>query len=199
MANVGKGRVIHNAGSGVPDIKENTIKRTMFLVSLDQPSERFGVSKGSERTVNGANDFAQEDPRGRTPQSVASFRSAHALYQAGVLELKQDELQKFFGKIFRRRNLSNLDRTLRIFPGKQHESLQRVQAFLGDLHRFTINSMASIKSINLVDNAKTLLAWWVPNPFACWTGEGGSTLRGRAVITWLFSIGLQPWRGCRSP
>ena len=151
MANVGEGSVIHNAGSGVPNFKENAIKRAMFLVTLDQPSERFGVSKGSERSVNRANDFAQNNSGGRALQAIAALGTARALHQAGVFQVEQNQLQEFFRQALGGSYFPNLECALWIFSGKQHESLQGVETFLRYPHRFTRKSIDLIKSINLVD------------------------------------------------
>ena len=61
----------------------------MGHITCDKAPQLISISKGSEGPVYEANDLAEVDVGGSTPQTVAAFRSPDTLHDAGVLEFDQ--------------------------------------------------------------------------------------------------------------
>lgn len=91
--------MVEDPGCGITDVKKYFVERTVSLVAPGKLPQAFRVSQGSERTVNGANNLAQEDFRRRAFQKIATLGSAHAFNEARCFQVEKDQLQKLLGNI----------------------------------------------------------------------------------------------------
>src|ERR1700691_2713305 len=99
MADIRKGSVIQNSRRRVAHIQKDAEERAVLLVIFDQTAQRLGIFEGSEWAVNRANDFAEGNFGWRPRQAVSALGAADALDDARVFELKQNELEEFFGQL----------------------------------------------------------------------------------------------------
>src|SRR6266581_4081134 len=93
--NISQRSVLENLGCGIANIQEHLIERAVLGIAINQ-----------------ADNLAKANFPRRSPQLVPAFSAAHALHDAGILHLKQDELEKFFRKVFFIGNVANANRTL---------------------------------------------------------------------------------------
>ena len=107
-------------------------------VAVDQAAQLIGVAEGCERTVDQANDFAEVNLRWRPPKLVATLGTASAFHHARILQLKQNQFEKFFRQLFFVGDITNTNRALIVMTGQHHHGLQCVKALLGDFHSETI-------------------------------------------------------------
>ena len=124
----------------------------MVGIAIDQSAQLIGIPKGRQRPVNQTDDFAQADLRRRPAQPISALGAAHAFHDARVFQFQQNQFQKFFRQIFFVGNVANPDRTLGIAPGQHHHRLQRIQPFLGNLHRRLLR-LSLLSLIGIIENA----------------------------------------------
>src|SRR5258708_30240463 len=74
--NIGQRRVLQDVGGSIAHVQKYLVEGAMSGILVDESSQLFGISKGSEGTVDQADDFAQMNLRRGTPQRVATFCSA---------------------------------------------------------------------------------------------------------------------------
>src|SRR6266568_2782754 len=101
--NISQRSMLENFGCGIANVEENLVKRAVLSIAINQ-----------------ADNLAKTNFPRRSPQLVPTFSAAHALHDAGVLHLKQDELEKFFRKVFFIRNVANANRTLAVVTRQHH-------------------------------------------------------------------------------
>src|SRR5438874_3605379 len=104
----------HREHPGTPD------KARGARIAINQAAKLFGVAERRQWAIDQADNLAKANFPRRSPQLVPAFSAAHALHDAGVLHLKQDELEKFFRKIFFIGNVANANRTLVVVTRKHH-------------------------------------------------------------------------------
>ena len=102
----------------------------MLGIAVNQVPKLLRVAKRRQRPVNQANDFAEPDLGGCPTQLVPALGAAHAVHDAGILQLQQDQLQEFFRKPFLVGNITDADGALVIPAGQHHQGLESIQAFL---------------------------------------------------------------------
>src|ERR1700722_5211395 len=83
---VSQSSVLENPGCGIAYGKENLIECAMFRVAIDQSAYLVGIAKGSQPTVNQADNLAQVDLCGIAAQLIAALGAAYAFHHACVLE-----------------------------------------------------------------------------------------------------------------
>src|SRR5437667_8447557 len=110
--NISQRSMLKNFGCSIANIQEHLIKRAVLGIAINQAAKLFGVAEKRQWAINQADNLAKANFPRRSPQLVPAFSAAHALHNAGVLHLKQDELEKFFRKVFFIRNVANANRTL---------------------------------------------------------------------------------------
>src|SRR5437870_10645980 len=99
--NISQRSVLENLGCGIANIEEHLVKRAVLSIAINQAAKLFGVAERRQWAIDQADNLAKTNFPRRSPQLVPAFSAAHALHDAGVLHLKQDELEKFFRKVFR--------------------------------------------------------------------------------------------------
>src|SRR5207247_8940447 len=114
--------------------EEHLVKRAVLSIAINQAAKLFGVAERRQWAIDQADNLAKTNFPRRSPQLVPAFSAAHALHDAGVLHLKQDELEKFFRKVFFIRNVANANRTLAVVTRQHHYTRERVRPLLPDLH-----------------------------------------------------------------
>src|SRR6266852_6511476 len=77
-SNVGQRGVLKDAGRGIAHIEEYLVEPAVLSIVVNQAAQLLGVAKRGERTVNQADDFAEMNFRGWTPQLVPALGSADA-------------------------------------------------------------------------------------------------------------------------
>src|SRR6266516_3400974 len=118
--NISQRSVLENLGCGIANIEEHLVKRAVLGIAINQAAKLFGVAERRQWAIDQADNLAKANFPRRSPQLVPAFSAAHALHNAGVLHLKQDELEKFFRKVFFIRNVANANRTLVVVTRQHH-------------------------------------------------------------------------------
>src|SRR5438128_5432416 len=118
--NVSQRRVLENLGCGIANIEEHLVKRAVLGIAINQAAKLFGVAERRQWAIDQADNLAKANFPRRSPQLVPAFSAAHALHDAGVFHLKQDELEKFFRKVFFIGNVANANRTLVVVTRQHH-------------------------------------------------------------------------------
>src|SRR5437660_715002 len=118
--NISQRSVLENLGCGIANIEEHLVKRAVLSIAINQAAKLFGVAERRQWAINQADNLAKANFPRRSPQLVPAFSAAHALHNAGILHLKQDELEKFFRKVFFIRNVANANRTLVVVTRQHH-------------------------------------------------------------------------------
>src|SRR6266700_4003940 len=100
--------------------QRSMLKNFCCSIAINQAAKLFGVAERRQWAINQADNLAKANFPRRSPQLVPAFSAAHALHNAGILHLKQDELEKFFRKVFFIRNVANANRTLVVVTRQHH-------------------------------------------------------------------------------
>src|SRR5207302_8038643 len=94
IGNVMQAGAFQNPCCGIPYLEKNLIERAMRKVPIDEFAQRRGIAERSQGTIDQANNFAEVNFGRRTSQLVATLRAPHALDDACVLQLQQNQLKK---------------------------------------------------------------------------------------------------------
>src|SRR5579864_9391249 len=131
---VGESCVIKNPRGGVAYVEKNLVERALGKIAFNEFAQLVGVAEGSERTVDQADDFAEQNFGGIAPQLIAAFRPADTFHQARVHQFQKDQFQKLLGQSFFISDLPDLDGALPMVAGQHHQSLESVETLLRNLH-----------------------------------------------------------------
>src|SRR5438128_5623151 len=118
--NVSQRSVLENLGCGIANIEEHLVKRTVLSIAINQAAKLFGVAERRQWAIDQADNLAKTNFPRRSPQLVPAFSAAHALHDAGVLPLTQDELENFFRTLFFIRTVANAHGTLIVVTRQHH-------------------------------------------------------------------------------
>ena len=107
-------------------------------VAVYQRAQLISIAKRGQWAVDQTDNLAEVNLRRWPLELVATLGAASALHHASILQLEQNEFEKFFRKLFFVSNVSNANCALIVVTGQHHHGLQSVESFLGDLHRVTL-------------------------------------------------------------